>query len=128
MRLTSEQTKRIMEVIAEEMGIQLGDTIRFDESDSELRINSKGCFTKTIHTSLEAILGGIICGVYSFERLPWEPGCGEMYYYPNPTEFNGVGFVRCTECDFDFMIKDRVGVYRTREEALRKARELGWVE
>lgn len=60
-----------------------------------------------------------------FEPCEWEPKVGEVYYYP----YFGRQLVVAGCWDgfiSEIAIKRNVGVYRTKEEAISKAKELGW--
>ena len=56
------------------------------------------------------------------------PQVGDNYYAPSfKTEFK-FSFEVWNDSDYDYSIKKCVGVYRTKEEAQEKARELGWLD
>ena len=60
-----------------------------------------------------------------FEPCEWVPKSGDVYYYPSFTK-QLVGSSCWDDFENDLAIKRNVGVYRTREEAIAKAKELGW--
>ena len=129
MRLTSEQTKRIMECIAHEMGVELGDKILIDDGHGGMAgviVDSGGLLNKA-GNPIQTIMP-LLRGAESFEKVPWEPKIEEKYYYPHFYVAGGWDTYTWSNSRRDQQIKKAVGVYRTREEALRKARELGWVE
>jgi CRISPR/Cas system-associated protein Cas10 (large subunit of type III CRISPR-Cas system) len=60
-----------------------------------------------------------------FEECEWMPKRDQLYYYPyfdNNLYSNDHWKDDC----FDLAIKRNVGIYRTSEEAIAKAKELGW--
>ena len=129
MRLTSEQTKKIMECIAQEMGVELGDKILIENGYggmAEVIVDSGGLLNKA-GNPIQTIMP-ILRGAESFEKVPWEPKSGEVYFYPTPVWDDGINEVVYRGNNIDQNIIKRVGIYRTKEEALQKARELGWVE
>lgn len=129
MRLTSEQTKRIMEVIAEEMGVELGDKIMIEDGCGgmvEVIVDSRGLLNK-LGNPIQTIMP-LLRGSESFKKVPWEPKMGEEYYYPIFTSYSGARNSLWFNDDTDHQIKKAVGIYRTEQEAIQKARELGWVE
>jgi hypothetical protein len=60
-----------------------------------------------------------------FEPCEWTPKEDEKFYHP---DFTGelVCEYRWDGCYYDLEVKRNVGVYRTKEEAIAKAKELGW--
>ena len=63
-----------------------------------------------------------------FTEFEFKPMDGEDYYYPCFDDEGGYGFAVWRGDSIDSNIKKVVGVYRTREQAIEKARELGWIE
>ena len=63
-----------------------------------------------------------------FTECEFEPEDGELYWYPHFYCSDGWARGRWYAADIDKSIKRNVGVYRTKEQALEKAKELGWVE
>ena len=61
------------------------------------------------------------------KKLPFEPQIGEKYYYPAFDKSTSYDYDGWRGYKVDERIKRVVGVYRTSEEALEKAKELGWV-
>lgn len=61
-----------------------------------------------------------------FKELDFSPGIEERYYYPNH-EIEGLSkSMLWLNDEIDNRIKRNVGVYRTRELAIEKAKEMGW--
>jgi hypothetical protein len=60
-----------------------------------------------------------------FEPCEWVPKNGDVYYYPNFSK-QLVGASNWAGFENELAIKRNVGVYRTREEAIAKVKELGW--
>ena len=63
-----------------------------------------------------------------FMECEFSPMNGEGYYFPVFDDIYGYDHAVWNDDSIDFNIKKAVGVYRTREQAIEKARELGWVE
>jgi hypothetical protein len=61
----------------------------------------------------------------TFEECEWMPKRDQLYYYPYPDN-NLYSNDYWKDDYFDFAIRRNVGIYRTREEAIDKAKELGW--
>lgn len=65
-----------------------------------------------------------------FKECEFEPKGGDWYYFPNfqnPDGFSAYKWSYMSD-ETDARIKKTVGIYRTKEQAIEKARELGWVE
>lgn len=62
------------------------------------------------------------------ERIHNFPQRGDKYYYPSFIDLESVMDSRWGNSNYDRMIQKRVGIYPTKEEAIEKAKELGWVE
>ena len=69
----------------------------------------------------------------TFVKCEWMPIFGEVYYFPNFMSYDiddsslydsaiweGIGF--------DIQVQRNVGIYRTKEEAIAKSKELGWTQ
>ena len=94
MRLTSEQTKRIMECVAKEMGVELGDKILIEDGYggmAEVIVDSGGLLNKA-GNPIQTIMP-LLRGAESFEKAPWEPKMGRGYYAPSIFSDNGTIFV-----------------------------------
>ena len=63
-----------------------------------------------------------------FTECEFEPKKGEIVYYPSFVNDDGYSRWYWYEGDYCEKIKRLVGVYRTEEQAIEKARELGWME
>ena len=63
-----------------------------------------------------------------FKECEFEPKVGERYYYPNFENTEPWELREYRNNAFHNRIKRNVGVYRTKEQAIEKAKELGWVE
>ena len=59
-------------------------------------------------------------------NMDWTPEHRERYYYPIFTDEKLYDYAHWFNDNVDFAIKRNVGVYRTEEEAIAKAKELGW--
>lgn len=69
-----------------------------------------------------------IAETFVFEEMPWEPKKGEFSYYPSFEQPAGYILTVWKNSRVDNRVKKAVGVYKTPDEALAKARELGWLE
>lgn len=63
-----------------------------------------------------------------FTECEFEPKDGERYYYPSFRYLRGYECSKWYKDSTHEHTKDNVGVYRTKEQAIEKARELGWME
>ena len=61
-----------------------------------------------------------------FEELPWKPAEDEYYYIVDVTKEWGYDWHKNRNDKTDNRIFSRVKVYRTKEEAIAVAKELGW--
>lgn len=52
----------------------------------------------------------------------------DIYYFPSYADIEGFNDFNWESDTVDKLIAKRVGIYRTKEEAIKKAREYGWVE
>ena len=62
------------------------------------------------------------------EEIPWVPKKGEFAYYPSFEQPAGYILTVWKNSRVDNRVKKAVGVYKTPDEALAKARALGWLE
>ncbi len=63
-----------------------------------------------------------------FKDLPWAPKKGDKYWYLDSDSQGGILQDTFDNHVWDVLRQKRLGIYRTKEEALEKARELGWIE
>lgn len=122
-----------LEQLCKMLHIKINEPFRIKGKDSWFRINNKGQIMWDAGTNqrdwyydpnvLCRILNGSL--TISEERFP---KCEEIYYYPCPGTNDGINFEIWNNDDYDNNIKNRIGIYRTKEEAIEKARELGWVK
>lgn len=63
-----------------------------------------------------------------FTECEFEPTLGERYYFPVFDIRKGVDWNKWEDTYCDNNTKRCVGAYRTYEQAIQKARELGWIE
>lgn len=127
MRLQPEQTKRIMECIAEEMGITLPGKLHLGNYE-KIVINDCGLKFVSSGKNDTLILGEIITGENDFYLFPWEPKMHEEYFFPHFASEKGWSSSMWRDDNVDHRIRKTVGIYRIKKEAFQKARELGWVE
>lgn len=131
-RLNKEQTSHIMSVIAQELEVRIGDAI--EVGGERYRVNEDGLSSEARHTLIpdgileDIVLAELLLGKATYTIPTWEPHCGDRYYSPCPRTPSGVGSFVYGSDVYDVALMERVGIYRTEEEALKKARELGWVE
>lgn len=131
-RLNREQAAYIMCIIAQKFGVKIGDTI--EAGGERYRVNKDGLSSEARHTLIpdgileDIVLAELLLGKATYTIPAWEPHCGDRYYSPCPRTPSGVGSFVYRSDVYDVALMERVGIYRTEEEALQKARELGWVE
>lgn len=63
-----------------------------------------------------------------FTECEFKPNIDDFYYFPDFIEDDGYDSRQWGDDSFDNNVKNRVGIYRTKEQAIEKAREWGWVE
>jgi hypothetical protein len=131
-RLNKEQVSHIMSVIAQELEVRVGDLI--EVGGERYKVNEGGLSSEARHTLIpdgileDIVLAELLLGKATYTIPAWEPHCGDRYYSPCPRTPSGVGsYVYGSDVN-DVATMERVGIYRTEEEALQEARELGWVE
>lgn len=66
--------------------------------------------------------------IMSFTECEFEPKESERFYYPSFECKDGYSWCYWHEGECCEKVKRLVGAYRTKEKAIEKARELGWVE
>jgi hypothetical protein len=62
----------------------------------------------------------------TFVECEWVPKIGDTIHYPNPWEKQGFSYDMFIGHELDLRLMKRVGYYRTAEEAIAKAKKLGW--
>lgn len=133
MRLQPDQTKRIMEVVAEEMGLEFGEefyvgdeTIQLTLRGLELPYDNNDPYLSKYSGYKSLMLGHIILGKVECKKVPWTPDDGDLYYFPTPTEPAGFDCSVWSDKTNDKYRREKFGVYKTIKEATEKAQELGW--
>ena len=123
------------EALAKILGVEVGEEFRINVNpivkykicdDGVLRYkhdkNDKNDLFQTAEITANSLLVGEII------KLPWEPKIGETYYFPSFLSLYGYNLAEFdSDKELDLMIKNAVGIYRTKEDALAKAKELGWL-
>ena len=61
-----------------------------------------------------------------FEPCEWVPKMGGLVYYPNPWSPTAIDSEIYRGRELDLRLMSRLGFYRTAEEAIAKAKSLGW--
>jgi len=64
----------------------------------------------------------------NFKELEFNPKKEELCYYPSIITTQGYESVYWSNIDSNNNVKKRVGLYRTKEQAIEKAKELGWID
>jgi hypothetical protein len=125
-RLYIEST-RVIKITELQEGVEYYDTFCGVESGHKYKVENKELIfyngiehiwvvsTKPYNEVIEA----------EFEPCEWMLKSGDVYYYPSFTK-QLVGTSRWDGFENELAIKRNVGVYRTEEEAIAKAKELGW--
>lgn len=62
-----------------------------------------------------------------FEEAEFNPILYEQYFYPSFPSLEGFGSNHFDNDFIDNKIKRIAGIFRTKEEAIKKAKELGWL-
>ena len=62
-----------------------------------------------------------------FTECEFNPSKDEYYYFPSFEQSDGYDDYRWYGGTIDNNIKNTVGVYRTKEQAMEKVKELGWI-
>ena len=115
-----------MKEVAEMLGVELKEEFYL----------KKGCFKyKLVKSGLLFKDGGwydasiTLAELLSGEKeIEWRPKYGEEYYYPSFEYSRGADWHIWRNDEQDIRIKKIIGIYKTREEAQEKAKELGWLE
>lgn len=79
-------------------------------------------------SSANSILVEFLIGKLEIEKLPWTPRIGEEYYHPSISSSSGFNTMVWRGYIEDHNRLKRIGVYKTKEQALKKAKDLGWIE
>ena len=120
-----------MDKVAEMLGVELSRKFKVKETPTTDFLITKEGFYASVNEGVddwrtaEYQLKLILTGRWTIEKWPQK---GDLYFYP---EF---AFSESYQADYwrgdedEMNIKKRVGVYKTREGALQKAKELGWIE
>jgi hypothetical protein len=88
-------------------------------------VSNKFCVKTESHRRLSQLGINVVLAA-TFEECEWTPKIGETVYYPDPWSEEVVDSARWLGYEDEVLFMKRVGVYRTREEAIAKAKELGW--
>lgn len=62
-----------------------------------------------------------------FAECEFNPECDEEYYFPVFHNANGYDWYRWSDNGVGSKIKKVVGIYKTRDQAIQRAKELGWL-
>ena len=118
------------EKIAEMLGVEFDKPFKIKGYEVDYIINDKGfqllvSKSKLHDPDARGILYELLRGELEIDRWPEE---GDRYYHPSVVLPSGTRVKTFDGDTFDHIIKKRVGIYRTKEEAKEKARELGWLD
>lgn len=118
-----------MKQVAEMLGVELGEEFTTNIDDSKkYKITSEGLFClDSFEDWFEAEYSLMMLLIGKLE-IKWQPQVGDFYYFVSPTSKDCVGEQIWQEDKLDVLIKQRVGIHRTREQAINQAKELGWLE
>jgi hypothetical protein len=114
--------------VAKLLGVELGELFTVEFANGVIVddhfINEDG-LNRGVCNSYTQVLSELLIGTFKVIKQPWAPKEGERYYAPHPTlDLYDDNLWQDDEIDRDY--KRNVGVYRTKEEAIAKAKELGW--
>jgi hypothetical protein len=117
-----------MEDVAKLLGVELGERFKIEFENGECidnySIREDGLNWRMCN-SYTKLLVELLIGTVEVVKQPWTPKEGERYYAPHPTlDLYDDNLWQDDQIDRDY--KRNVGVYRTKEEAIAKAKELGW--
>lgn len=118
-------TERIMKVIAEELGVELGEWFAIDgDEQRNFVLDKNGLYDNELDRAYSTLADLVYC-IRGIKKLPWEPKPGEIYWtviveredpiYPT----NNCGLAS------DKRRIERGFAFKTFEEAVAKANEMG---
>lgn len=115
--------------LCEFFGVEENEVFEFESRSSNYLIRNNQLFSDSRDCKfMQSTLDFNYVITLNVIKKPFQPKNGEQYYYPSVECYTGVICVTWTNHHLDRTIQKRVGVYRTKEEALKKAKELGWIE
>lgn len=119
-------SKNLMPEVLKMLGVEYGEKFKLKSKDSVFYEDGLFYFDKENgflrfmdEEHIEEVYDmvyDVLNGYYEIDKLPWEPGKGEVYYYPNVYQLT-VKEYDWQNATFDFAMKALGMVYRTREEA-----------
>ena len=113
------------EKIAEMLGVEFDKWFKIKQfKQEEFKITSNGLINNR-GNYLPNVFCDLLQGIFEIDR--W-PQVGDNYYAPSFKTQSKFSLEVWNDSDYDYSIKKCVGVYRTKEEAQEKARELGWLD
>lgn len=118
-------TERIMRVIAEELGLEIGEEFEINNwSYNPYMFKESGLYDCEGDKDWET-LRFLLQGFCSVKKLPWEPKGGDSYFTVDPYEIAGVRMEQYVGAPGDERVVKRGLAFRTHEEAVAKAKEMG---
>ena len=117
------------EKVAEILGVQIGKKFRIIRTgiEREFHFEADGLYMDfngdIIHSS--SVLYELLRGDYQISKWPEK---GNAYYYPHFEHTSGFAIAYWRDYTVDKIRKSTVGIYKTKEQAKEKSRELGWIE
>ena len=128
--ISNERVQKMgrFEKLAEILGVEIGEEFMLTCSKAKYRItNNKVEWRGGATEEWQATMLSVNQLLETMVKLPWQPKEDEEYYYPEFSEEQGYDRMTWGNDDIDKNIQKNVGVYKTKEEAIAKAKELGWV-
>ena len=124
-------SKNYMTIVAVALGVEMGDTFKIVNTDSNIedekyfQLTKKGLETSADgiywRGTVPSVLQDLMTGKARVVALPWKPADGQAYYVPgiNPAMYNRYTWSHEEDEDeFDgFLLKHRL-IYKTKEEAI----------
>jgi hypothetical protein len=118
-----------IEEVAKMLGVEMGEVFRIKIVGNHAEIDNDYLFTLggMMHGSnnKSSYFMGLITGEYEIVKKPFQPNVGETYFIPDYDEALCAS-VMWANSKKDLARQRNIGVYRTKEEAIAKAKELGW--
>ena len=120
-----------MDKVAEMLGVELNEKFKIKEAPStDFMLDSNGLYASSREGEVfwrdaDYQLQLLLSGRWTIEKWPQK---GDLYFYPDFADSEPFQADYWRGDEEEMNIKKRVGVYKTREDALQKAKELGWIE
>jgi hypothetical protein len=118
-----------VEKLAEMLGIEVGVPFNTNEHENRYRFDADGTFSWECdggYWSRDLVLTGHF--LQEMLTVKWKPKQGEQCYLIAPEKIDGYLETKWVGYDIEKRLYDRGLVFRTKEEAIAKAKEYGWIK